>query len=85
MAVKKTISTPTAIADKVVEDLGANILKIVKSQVKEAVGYAMEEGLTGYCWDDDLADSDLGYEIRKLISEYLEEHIVAETKFILVE
>lgn len=85
MAAKKTISTPSSIADRVVEELGPKILKLVKEHVKGAVEYAVQDGITGYCWEDDLSDSNMGWEMNQLIGQYLEEHLVTELKFVLTE
>lgn len=85
MAVKKSINTPETIANKVIVELDVAILKIIKDHIKSAVEYATEDGIVGYCWEDDFNDSGLGSDLSQLIGNYLEEHLVVETKFILAE
>jgi len=82
----KTTSNPNSIAAKVIENLGLEILKLIEKHVAEEIEYATNEGFDGYTsWHDSLSDSDMSYELNKLIDEYLTKHLAVETKFTFME
>ena len=81
----KINNNPDAIATKVVNNLEPKIMKIIHEHIAGAIQYAGEEGYGDYGWVDDICESDMSWELAKLIGDYLETHLSVEAKFTFKE